>query len=101
MTGLISFVCPEYSPMSSSVRLVRASSSARHWRAETVLVTRMSVVVSVAAIAPAPTMVFPAPHGSTTTPEPAAAKWATASAWYGRIDQPSSSRSISSGVPGV
>ena len=51
MTGLISFICPEYSPISSAVREVRLSSSSRHWRALTVFVTRISVVVLVSAIA--------------------------------------------------
>ena len=84
VTGLTSFTCPEYSPISSGVSDVRRSSSSRHWRAETVLVTRMSVVVLVSAIAAAPTRVFPAPQGSTTTPEPAPcplAKASTASRW--------------------
>jgi hypothetical protein len=81
VTGLISFSWPEYSPISSSVRLVRLSSSARHWRADTVLVTRTSVVASTSAIAAAPTSVLPAPHGSTTTPEPCFMKLPTASTW--------------------
>ena len=79
MTGLTSLACPEYSPISSGVRLVRLSSSSRHWRAETVFVTRISVVVFVAAIAPAPTIVFPAPQGSTTTPDPSFENASTAS----------------------
>ena len=33
-------------------------------------VTRISVVADARAIAAAPTIVLPAPHGSTTTPEP-------------------------------
>ena len=81
VTGLTSFTSPEYSPISSSVSEVRASSSLRHWRADTVFVTRMSVFVSAAAIAPAPTIVLPAPQGSTTTPEPPVKKWSTASRW--------------------
>ena len=55
VTGLISFSCPEYSPISSAVSEVRRSSSSRHCRADTVFVTRISVVVSACAIAPAPT----------------------------------------------
>ena len=102
MTGFTSFTWPEYSPISSSVSEVRRSSSARHCRADTVLVTRMSVVVLETAIAPAPTRVLPAPQGSTTTPEPWSKKLFTASFWYARSAQPPSwSRSISCGVPGV
>ncbi len=81
VTGLISLREPEYSPISSSVSVVRRSSSLRHCRAETVLVTRMSVVVADRAIAPAPTSVLPAPHGRTTTPEPPCQKPSTASSW--------------------
>src|SRR5690606_39089683 len=84
VTGLISFFDPEYSPISSSVSVVRRTSSSRHWRALTVLVTRMSVVVPDLAIAPAPTIVLPAPHGSTTTPDPPYQNPSTACAWYGR-----------------
>ena len=101
MTGLISFICPEYSPISSAVSEVRLSSSSRHWRALTVLVTRMSVVVFVSAIAAAPTSVLPAPQGSTTTPEPPSVKMSTALRWYGRSVQFASSSSIGCGVPGV
>ena len=79
VTGFTSLDCPEYSPISSGVREVRLSSSSRHWRALTVFVTRMSVVVLVAAIAPAPTRVLPAPQGSTTTPEPPS--WKMSTAW--------------------
>ena len=81
VTGLISLRSPEYSPISSSVSVVRRSSSRRHCRPLTVLVTRISVVAFASAIAIAPTMVFPAPEGSTTTPEPPAQKLVTASAW--------------------
>ncbi len=84
VTGRISLRAPEYSPISSSVRVVRRSSSSRHCRADTVLVTRMSVVALARAIAPAPTSVLPAPQGSTTTPEPPCQKPSTASDWYGR-----------------
>ena len=45
------------------------------------------------AIAAAPTIVLPAPHGSTTTPEPPCQKPSAASRWYGRSAQPSSVRS--------
>ena len=44
VTGRISFFSPLYSPISSSVREVRASSSRFHCRPATVLVTRISVV---------------------------------------------------------
>ena len=79
--GRISLRVPEYSPISSSVREVRRNSSVFHWCTDTVLVTRISVVAPVIAIAAAPTIVFPAPHGSTTTPEPPAWKISAASFW--------------------
>ncbi len=94
VTGLISLRAPEYSPISSSVSVVRMSSSDFHCRAATVLVTRISVVAPARAIAAAPTMVLPAPQGSTTTPEPPAWKLSAASRWYVRSDQPSSTRPI-------
>ena len=78
VTGLTSLTCPEYSPISSGVSEVRLSSSSRHCRALTVLVTRISVVVFVSAIAAAPTSVLPAPQGSTTTPDPPSLKMSTA-----------------------
>ena len=81
VTGRISLREPEYSPISSSVSVVRFSSSCRHCRAATVLVTRISVVACASAIAAAPTIVLPAPHGSTTTPEPPCQKPSTASRW--------------------
>ena len=81
VTGLTSFFAPEYSPISASVSEVRRSSSSRHWRALTVLVTRMSVVAFASAIAAAPTSVLPAPHGSTTTPDPPCQKDSAASRW--------------------
>jgi hypothetical protein len=81
VTGRISLRSPEYSPISSSVRLVRATSSRFHCRPATVLVTRISVVACAFAMAAAPTSVLPAPHGSTTTPEPPAQKPSTASRW--------------------
>jgi hypothetical protein len=81
VTGRISFLAPEYSPISSSVSVVRRSSSERHCRADTVLVTRISVVACACAIAAAPTKVLPAPQGSTTTPEPPCQKPSTASRW--------------------
>ena len=59
------------------------------------------MVVFVSAIAAAPTSVFPAPQGSTTTPEPPWVKMSTACRWYGRRVQPSSASSIGCGVPGV
>ena len=101
VTGLISFDAPEYSPISSGVRLVRLRSSSRHCRALTVLVTRMRVVVFVSAMAPAPTSVFPAPQGRTTTPDPPSRKVSTACRWYGRSSHPVSARSMGCGVPGV
>ncbi|CAG7349761.1 hypothetical protein PICSAR65_04423 [Mycobacterium avium subsp. paratuberculosis] len=70
VTGRISLRSPEYSPISSSVSEVRATSSRFHCRAATMLVTRISVVAPALAIAAAPTSVLPAPQGSTTTPEP-------------------------------
>ena len=70
VTGRISFFAPEYSPISSAVSVVRLISSSRHCRAETVLVTKINVVAWMRAMAAAPTIVLPAPHGSTTTPEP-------------------------------
>ncbi len=81
VTGRISFLAPEYSPISSSVSDVRLSSSCRHWRAETVLVTRISVVAWACAIAAAPTIVLPAPQGSTTTPEPPCQNASAAACW--------------------
>ena len=81
VTGRISLRSPEYSPISSSVRLVRRMSSSRHWRPATVLVTRISVVVFDFAIAAAPTIVLPAPQGSTTTPEPPDQKDSAAISW--------------------
>ena len=81
VTGLTSFLAPEYSPISSSVSDVRLTSSSRHWRAETVFVTRIRVVAFAVAIAAAPTRVFPAPQGSTTTPDPPCQKESTASCW--------------------
>ncbi len=89
VTGRISLRSPEYSPISSSVSEVRRSSSCRHCRPATVFVTRISVVAPAWAIAAAPTMVLPAPEGSTTTPEPPSQKPATAPFWYSRSSQPS------------
>ena len=68
--GRISFLDPEYSPISSSLSVVRFNNSSRHWRAAMVFVTKIKVVAFACAIAAAPTIVFPAPHGRTTTPEP-------------------------------
>ena len=79
VTGRISLRSPEYSPISSSVSEVRAMSSRFHCRPATVLVTRMSVVADAFAIAAAPTIVLPAPLGSTTTPDPPAQNPSTAS----------------------
>src|SRR4029450_12178081 len=70
VTGRISLRSPLYSPISSSVSDVRATSSRFHWRPATVLVTRISVVALAVAIAAAPTRVLPAPPGSSTTPPP-------------------------------
>src|SRR5918996_1668145 len=88
VTGRISFLAPEYSPTSSSVSDVRRMSSSRHCRAATVLVTRMSVVALARAIAAAPTNVFPAPQGRTTTPEPPCQNPSAASFWYARSAHP-------------
>ena len=81
VTGRISLRSPEYSPISLSVNDVRAISSRFHCLPATVLVTRISVVADALAIAAAPTMVFPAPHGSTTTPEPPAQNESHAISW--------------------
>ena len=81
MTGRTSLTEPLYSPISSAVREVRRISSSFHCRALTVLVTRISVVALASAIAAAPTRVLPAPHGSTTTPEPPCQNDSTASRW--------------------
>ena len=81
VTGRISLRSPEYSPISSSVSDVRAISSRFHCRPATVLVTRISVVAPALAIAAAPTIVLPAPHGSTTTPEPPAQNESAAICW--------------------
>ena len=81
VTGRISLRSPEYSPISSSVSDVRAISSRFHCRAATMLVTRISVVALALAIAAAPTSVLPAPHGSTTTPEPPDQNHSAASCW--------------------
>ena len=81
VTGRISLRAPLYSPISSSVRLVRRTSSDFHCRALTVLVTRISVVAWARAIAAAPTRVLPAPQGSTTTPDPPCQNESAASCW--------------------
>ncbi len=81
VTGRTSLRAPEYSPISSSVSEVRLTSSCFHWRALTVLVTRISVVACASAIAAAPTRVLPAPQGSTTTPEPPSQNDWAASCW--------------------
>ena len=81
MTGRISLRSPEYSPISSSVSVVRAISSRFHCRPATVFVTRISVVAFAFAIAAAPTSVLPAPQGSTTTPEPPSKNPSTAWRW--------------------
>ncbi len=61
---------PVYSPTSAAVRLVLSSSSAIHCRTATVFGVRISVARCTAAMALMPTMVLPAPQGSTTTPLP-------------------------------
>lgn len=99
VTGRISFFVPLYSPISSSVSEVRLISSLFHCRAETVLVTRISVVAFASAIAPAPTSVLPAPQGSTTTPDPPCQNPSTACFWYGRSAQPSSASSMACASP--
>ena len=81
VTGRTSLTAPEYSPISSAVNDVRRISSSFHCRAETVLVTRISVVAPAWAIAAAPTIVLPAPQGSTTTPEPPCQNDSAASRW--------------------
>ncbi len=47
----------------------------------TVFVTRIRVVAFALAIEAAPTIVLPAPHGSTTTPEPPSQKLSAAISW--------------------
>ncbi|CAM2984965.1 hypothetical protein COJE103337_10805 [Corynebacterium jeikeium] len=81
VTGRISFFSPEYSPISSSVREVRRTSSSFHCLPAMVFVTRIRVVAFALAIEAAPTIVFPAPHGSTTTPEPPSQKLSAAISW--------------------
>ena len=81
VTGLISFLVPEYSPISSSVSEVLSSNSFRHCLAATVFVTKIKVVALASAIAAAPTMVFPAPQGKTITPEPPCQKPSAAIFW--------------------
>ena len=81
VTGRTSLTDPLYSPISSAVSDVRLTSSSFHCRALTVLVTRISVVAWAWAIAAAPTMVLPAPQGSTTTPEPPCQNDSAASRW--------------------
>ena len=63
VTGRISFLRLEYSPISSAVSVVRLINSSRHCRAATVLVTKISVVHLARAMAAAPTIVLPAPQG--------------------------------------
>src|ERR1700709_453655 len=99
VTGRTSLRSPEYSPISSSVNDVRATSSRFHCRPATVLVTRMSVVAPALAMAAAPTSVFPAPHGRTTTPEPPAQKPSTPSAWEARSSHPAWSSSMACAPP--
>ena len=79
--GRISFVDPEYSPTSSSVRVVRRRISSFHCLAETEFVTRMSVVVCTRDIVATPTIVFPAPQGRTTTPDSPDSDWSMACFW--------------------
>ncbi len=81
VTGRISLRSPEYSPISFSVNDVRAINSRFHCRPATVLVTRISVVAPALAMAAAPTIVLPAPHGSTTTPLPPAQNDSQAISW--------------------
>ena len=63
VTGRISLLSPEYSPISSSVSDVRAISSRFHCRPATVFVTRIRVVAFAFAIAAAPTSVLPGAAG--------------------------------------
>ena len=81
MIGRISLAWLEYSPMASGATVVRASSSARHWASEAELLVTISVSQRCTAIAARPTIVFPAPHGRTTTPAPAASQASAASRW--------------------
>jgi hypothetical protein len=68
VTGLISFFAPVYSPRSSLVSVLLSRSSPIHWWTAETLVHRMRVWVLALAITAMPTMVLPAPHGSTTMP---------------------------------
>ena len=56
--------------MSCSDKDVLSSNSVFHWRAAVTLVARMSVEARTRAMHAIPTIVLPAPHGSTITPEP-------------------------------
>jgi hypothetical protein len=70
VTGRICFVSPVYIPTSFSVRFVLSRISRIHWLTAAWFVARMSVFVCASSIARMPTIVFPAPHASTTTPLP-------------------------------
>ena len=65
-------------PICASVRVVLSSVSAIHCLAAVTLVQRISVVVCSACMQARPTIVLPAPHGSTMTPLPPA-EWRTSS----------------------
>ncbi len=81
MTGRISLRRPEYSPMASGASVVLSHSSRRHCATDAALLVTISVSAPCCAIAAIPTMVLPAPQGSTITPAPASANAAAASRW--------------------
>ena len=82
VTGRISFFAPGVLPdLVRGQRWSAVISSSRHCRADTVLVTKINVVAWARAIAAAPTMVLPAPQGSTTTPEPPCQNESAAWSW--------------------
>src|SRR5450755_1518511 len=68
-------------PTASGATVVRSASSRCHCCTEAALLVTISVSEPCCAIAASPTIVLPAPHGSTTTPAPVAANAAAASRW--------------------
>ncbi len=81
VTGRSCLRCPEYSPIASGASVVFSISSRRHCSTDAALLVTISVSAPWPAIAASPTIVLPAPHGSTTTPAPADPNAAAASAW--------------------
>ena len=90
VTGQIVFDSPVYSEICSFVSVVLSRSSEIHWcTAEIFVVTIRVFVLSISIIA-IPTIVFPAPHGSTIVPKPVPGPRSptidcAASLWYLRI----------------